>query len=111
MNLVCWRFADLYWLNSLDRCSPRPIGTMRICSLLPSATEMVFALGLADDLVGVSYACDHPEEAASRPLSVRTVVSHSLGGAPGGVGAALAQRRQAFGQRGDRRAGAAGPGQ
>ena len=46
---------------------------MRICSLLPSATEIVFALGLEDHLVGVSYACDYPEEAASRP-----VVSHSL---------------------------------
>ena len=46
---------------------------MRICSLLPSATEMVYALGLGDDLVGVSYACDYPEEAAARP-----VVSHSL---------------------------------
>ncbi len=46
---------------------------MRICSLLPSATEMVFALGLDDDLVGVSYACDYPEAAESRP-----VVSHSL---------------------------------
>ena len=46
---------------------------MRICSLLPSATEMVYALGLGDNLVGVSYACDYPDEAASRP-----VVSHSL---------------------------------
>ncbi len=45
---------------------------MRICSLLPSATEMVYALGLGDDLVGVSYACDYPDEAASLP-----VVSHS----------------------------------
>ena len=46
---------------------------MRICSLLPSATEMVYALGLGDELVGVSYACDYPDEAASLP-----VVSHSL---------------------------------
>ena len=46
---------------------------MRICSLLPSATEMAYALGLGDDLVGVSYACDYPDEAASLP-----VVSHSL---------------------------------
>ncbi len=46
---------------------------MRICSLLPSATEMVYALGLGDDLVGVSYACDYPDKAASLP-----VVSHSL---------------------------------
>ncbi len=46
---------------------------MRICSLLPSATEMVYALGLGDALMGVSYACDYPDEAASLP-----VVSHSL---------------------------------
>ncbi len=46
---------------------------MRICSLLPSATEIVFELGLGDSLVGVSYACDHPKEASSLP-----VVSHSL---------------------------------
>ena len=46
---------------------------MRICSQLPSATEIVFALGLGDDLVGVSYACDYPGEATSLP-----VVSHSL---------------------------------
>ena len=46
---------------------------MRICSLLPSATEMAYALGLGDNLVGVSYACDYPDEAASLP-----VVSHSL---------------------------------
>ena len=48
-------------------------GLMRICSLLPSATEMAYALGLGDNLVGVSYACDYPDEAASLP-----VVSHSL---------------------------------
>lgn len=46
---------------------------MRIVSLLPSATEMVFALGLGDRLAGVSYACDYPDAAASLP-----VVSHSL---------------------------------
>ena len=46
---------------------------MRICSLLPSATEIVYALGLGDQLVGVSHACDYPEEAAAKP-----VVSHSV---------------------------------
>lgn len=46
---------------------------MRICSLLPSATEIVYALGLGDDLVGISYACDYPEETAALP-----VVCHSL---------------------------------
>ena len=46
---------------------------MRICSLLPSATEIVYALGLGDQLVGVSHACDYPLDAQSKP-----VVSRSL---------------------------------
>jgi iron complex transport system substrate-binding protein len=40
---------------------------MRICSLIPSATEMVFALGMGDSLVGVSHECDFPAEAAKLP--------------------------------------------
>ncbi|MGI8666856.1 MAG: ABC transporter substrate-binding protein [Jatrophihabitans sp.] len=36
---------------------------MRIVSLLPSATEIVYALGLADQLVGVSFECDEPPAA------------------------------------------------
>ncbi|MFF5174479.1 ABC transporter substrate-binding protein [Micromonospora sp. NPDC000089] len=35
---------------------------MRLVSLLPSATEIVYALGLADDLVGVTFECDVPAE-------------------------------------------------
>jgi iron complex transport system substrate-binding protein len=41
---------------------------MRILSLLPSATEIVYALGLGDDLVGVSHECDYPEEARTKPI-------------------------------------------
>ena len=33
---------------------------MRIVSLLPSATEIVYALGLEDELVGVTFECDEP---------------------------------------------------
>lgn len=36
---------------------------MRICSLYPAATEIVFALGLGDELVARSHRCDHPAEA------------------------------------------------
>lgn len=45
---------------------------MRIVSLLPSATEIAFALGLDDDVVGVSCDCDYPDEARAKP-----VVSHT----------------------------------
>lgn len=41
---------------------------MRIVSLLPSATEIVFALGLGEDLRGVSFECDYPEPARSVPI-------------------------------------------
>jgi iron complex transport system substrate-binding protein len=39
---------------------------MRIVSLLPSATEIVYALGLDDQLVGVTFECDEPADARSR---------------------------------------------
>ena len=41
---------------------------MRIVSLLPSATEICFALGLGDELVGRTHECDYPPEAAEIPV-------------------------------------------
>jgi iron complex transport system substrate-binding protein len=41
---------------------------MRIVSLLPAATEIVYALGLGEELVGRSHACDWPPEAADVPV-------------------------------------------
>src|ERR1700742_1006296 len=46
---------------------------MRVCSLLPSATEMLFAMGAGDDVVGVTFECDYPAETRGRP---RVVSSH-----------------------------------
>jgi iron complex transport system substrate-binding protein len=45
---------------------------MRICSLLPGATEIACALGLADEIVGVSHECDFPAAARSKPVMVRS---------------------------------------
>ena len=41
---------------------------VKIVSLLPSATEIIFALGLGEDLRGVSFECDYPESARSVPV-------------------------------------------
>ena len=41
---------------------------MKIVSLLPSATEIVFALGIGDQLAGVSFECDYPEAARRLPV-------------------------------------------
>ncbi|MGH9407577.1 MAG: cobalamin-binding protein [Terriglobia bacterium] len=45
---------------------------MRICSLLPSATEICFALGLNRSLVGVSHECDYPDPARALPKLTRS---------------------------------------
>jgi iron complex transport system substrate-binding protein len=44
---------------------------MRVVSLLPSATETLFALGLGDSVVGVTHECDFPQEAAKKPALIR----------------------------------------
>ena len=47
---------------------------MRICSLLPSATEILFALGLGEDVVGVSHECDFPPAARAKRRVIETVI-------------------------------------
>ena len=47
---------------------------MRIVSLLPSATEIAFSLGLGDDVVGVSHECDFPPEARTRATVVHCAI-------------------------------------
>jgi len=43
---------------------------MRICSFLPSGTEILFALGLGDSVRGVTFECDYPAEARKKPVVV-----------------------------------------
>ncbi|MGH2995222.1 MAG: ABC transporter substrate-binding protein [Gaiellaceae bacterium] len=47
---------------------------MRICSLVPAATEILFSLGLDEQVVGVTHECDWPAEAASRPRVTASLV-------------------------------------
>ena len=47
---------------------------MRIASLLPSATEIAFALGLGDQVVAVSHECDYPPEASNRPVLTKSAI-------------------------------------
>jgi iron complex transport system substrate-binding protein len=54
---------------------------MRIVSLLPSATEIVYALGLGDQLVGRTHACDYPVEVANVPaVTLDVAVGPAIGG-------------------------------
>ena len=48
---------------------------MRIVSLLPSATEIICQLGLADELVGVTHECDYPPVVRSLPKVTRTLIA------------------------------------
>lgn len=47
---------------------------MRVVSFLPSATEMIYALGLGDQLVGITHECDYPPEAKAKPVVVQSVI-------------------------------------
>jgi len=51
---------------------------MRIVSLLPSATEILFDLGLGDDVVGVTFECDFPAEARSKRIVSTSALPEGL---------------------------------
>jgi len=53
----------------------------RIVSLLPSATEIVYALGLGERLVGVTHECDFPAEARAKPQLTASALPHAAGSA------------------------------
>lgn len=50
---------------------------MRIASLLPSATEILFAVGAGDEVVGVTHECDYPPEAQVLPRLTSNAIDHT----------------------------------
>ena len=67
---------------------------MRLVSLLPSATEIVYALGLGDDLVGVTFECDEPP-AARRDKAVVVGGRDTSGMDPGSIDAYVKEQMAA----------------
>jgi iron complex transport system substrate-binding protein len=63
---------------------------MRIVSLVPSATEMLYALGLGPDLVAVTHECDYPPDARKLPKVTRDVLPAGLSAAE--IDAAVKER-------------------
>lgn len=63
---------------------------MRIVSLVPSATEMLFALGLGSELIAVTHECDYPPEARELPKITRDVLPAGLSAAE--IDAAVKER-------------------
>jgi iron complex transport system substrate-binding protein len=54
---------------------------MRVVSLLPSATEILFAIGAGDHVAGVTHECDYPLEAKTRPVLTSTLLPAELSAA------------------------------
>lgn len=72
---------------------------MRIVSLLPSATESLYALGLGDQLVAVTHECDFPPEARSLPVVTRSTLplhGESSGGIEAAVSLAAMEGRSLY---------------
>jgi iron complex transport system substrate-binding protein len=63
---------------------------MRILSLLPSATEVLFQLGLGDQVVGVTFECDFPPEARSKRIVSTSALPEGL--TPSEIDAVVKQR-------------------
>src|SRR5688572_7777202 len=80
-------FASISSLSSFAMVPPvvgHPLGyrchirRVRIASLVPSATEMLYALGLGDQVVGVTHECDFPPEAARETHLTRSIIADGL---------------------------------
>ena len=65
---------------------------MRIVSLVPHATELLFALGAGDEVIAVTHECDHPAEALALPHVTRNALPDGLGAAQ--IDAAVRERTE-----------------
>jgi iron complex transport system substrate-binding protein len=65
---------------------------MKIASLLPSATEIVYALGVGDDLIGVTDECDYPPDATTKPVISWSGLPQDRPLGPRGVDTAVRER-------------------
>jgi iron complex transport system substrate-binding protein len=65
---------------------------VRIVSLVPSATEMLFTLGLGDEVIAVTHECDWPAAALERPKVTRDVIGPGL--SAGQIDAAVRERTE-----------------
>ena len=77
-------------LNSFPLSGGKKTSLMRIVSLVPSATEMLFALGLGDDVVAVTHECDFPPQAQALPKVTRNALASDL--SSGEIDAAVRER-------------------
>lgn len=66
---------------------------MRIVSLLPSTTEILFAIGAGEQVVGVTFECDYPAQARERTIVSSSALPSGL--SPAEVDAAVAERMRA----------------
>ncbi|WP_116947766.1 ABC transporter substrate-binding protein [Jiangella endophytica] len=66
---------------------------MRIVSLLPSTTEILFAVGAGDDVVGVTFECDHPAAARTKRIVSTSTLPEGIG--PAEIDRLVAQRMAA----------------
>ena len=65
----------------MARRTPGHNNPMRIVSLLPSATEIICALGLQSELVGVTHECDYPPAVKRLPRVTKTLIPHDAASA------------------------------
>lgn len=90
MNSGAKKQVGVGWIHFRDK-----LRGMKICSLLPSATEILYALGLGDQVASVSHECDFPPEARSKPILIKSRISHM------GSAAAIDRQVREFLERGE----------